>query len=414
MKKYKAFLISIDGLGDHPVAELGGLTPLEAATRPNLNLLAKEGVLGIVDPFAPGVPCGTDVGHLCMLGYSTDIYSGRGPIEAVGAGITLSAGDVAFRCNFATVDETGIVIDRRAGRIRDGVEELSAALDGMNLGEGITANFAPATEHRAVLVLRGHDLSANVSDSDPGGKNVGQPIQPIYSLDDTPEAERTAKALQSFLDKAQVILDNHAINLKRVKCGLPKANAILTRGGGVMTKLVPLKELYKGFKGAVVSGEKTVLAIAKMVGFDIYTNKSMTGSYDFDPRVKATAALEQIKNHDLVLVHVKATDLAGHDGRWDWKKDVIERIDILIGILKENIAEDVYIAVTADHSTPCRIGEHSGDPVPALIWGPGIRVDAQETFGERSCAGGGLGRLNGNQFFSVLIDLMGFSKKMGA
>ncbi|NLI13606.1 MAG: phosphoglycerate mutase, partial [Peptococcaceae bacterium] len=265
-----------------------------------------------------------------------------------------------------------------------------------------------------VLVLRGPCLTARVSDSDPGGKNEGKPAGLVSPLDKSEEAGRTARALQKFLDLARKRLDNHPVNKKRVSAGLLPANAVLTRGGGIMTTLTPIAATYNGLKGAVISGEATVLAIAKMAGFHAATHASMTGSYDFNPIVKARMALDLIRNYDLVLIHVKAPDLAGHDGRWDLKKETIERVDSLVGTVRSIVECDTYIAVTADHSTPCRVGEHSGDPVPSLIWGPGIRTDSQETFGERTCAKGGLGRITGNQFFHSLLDHMGFMPKFGA
>jgi 2,3-bisphosphoglycerate-independent phosphoglycerate mutase, archaeal form len=414
MKRYKTIIISIDGLGDRPVRQLSALTPLEAAVRPNLNTLAREGIVGIVDPYAPGIPCGTDTGHLCMLGYDPRrVYSGRGPIEAVGAGLALSPGDVAFRCNFATVDDNNIVVDRRAGRIRH-TAGLAAPLNGLELGEGITATFAPATEHRAVLVLRGAGLSARVTDSDPGGTNEGNPVATVMPLDDSPEAAKTAKAVNRFLTGARNILREHPLNLQRQARRMPQANAVITRSGGVMPHIAPIAELHNGLKGAVVSGETTVLAIAKMAGLFPLTNEGMTGSYDFDPMAKAQATIGLIQEYDFVLTHVKATDLAGHDGRWDLKRDMIEMIDTMIGAIRSQLPPDMYIAVTADHSTPCSRGEHSGDPVPALIWGPEVRADNQESFGERSCANGGLGRLTGSTFFNSLLDLMGYVKKFGA
>lgn len=413
--KRKAILISLDGIGDRPIHELGGLTPLEAAATPILDIVASEGVVGLVDPYAPGIPCGTDVGHLCMLGYDpNEVYSGRGPIEALGAGLEIFPGDVAFRCNFATVDHEGKVTDRRAGRIRDGVAELASILNNISLNGDVIANFAPATDHRAVLVLRGAGLSPHVSDSDPGGNNEGMEIQTVHPLDGTSAAQKTAEALQQYLTIARGMLNQHPLNHQRIMAGQPPANALLTRGAGMVTHCTALEERFKGIRCAAVSGEATVQAIAKMAGMQNYTHPGITGSYDFDGNLKASAALELLKDNDLVLVHVKATDLAGHDGRWDTKKEIIEQIDKMVGVIKANIDSDTLIAITADHSTPCEVKEHSGDPVPVVIWGKGVRLDKQLIYGETSCSMGGLGRITGKDYFHILIDLMGFSQKFGA
>ncbi|QGP93885.1 2,3-bisphosphoglycerate-independent phosphoglycerate mutase [Neomoorella glycerini] len=413
--KTRGMLIIADGLGDRPILELDGKTPLEAASTPNLDRLAYGGIVGIVDPYAPGVPCGTDVGTLCALGYDPfKYYKGRGPIEALGAGLQLEAGDVAFRCNFATIDEQGLVVDRRAGRIREGTSELASSLNNICLGEDTVAFFAPGTEHRAVLALRGSGLSPAVSDSDPGTACEGRPMRKIYPLDNTPEAAKTARLLQEFLDIAQEKLRRHPVNLAREAAGLPPANAILTRGAGIINTIPPLAKRYKGIKGALVAGEKTVLAIGKMVGLDIFSGEGITGSYDFDPVAKARLALDLVNKVDLVIIHVKAADLAGHDGRWDLKIKVVEKLDLLVGALMEGLPAGVHVAITCDHSTPCSVRDHSGDPVPTAIWGPAVRSDFQTYFGERSCAGGGLGRITGSAFFNVLMDLLGFTSKLGA
>lgn len=413
--KRKAVLVSIDGLGDRPIDELGARTPLEAATTPTFDVIAREGVLGLVDPYGPGIPCGTDVGHLCMLGYDPkEVYSGRGPIEALGAGLDLFPGDIAFRCNFATVDHKGIVQDRRAGRISEGAAELARVLDNITLQDNVIANFAPATEHRAVLVLRGVGLSHQVSDSDPGGKNEGMAIQTVSPLVPTEAAAKTARALEEYLTIARELLKQHPINKERILAGLLPANAILTRSGGIVTQCTPLIERFSGIRCAAVSGENTVQAIAKMTGMKTFIQPGITGSYDFNGELKASAVRELLQDHDLVLVHVKATDLAGHDGQWARKKTIIEQIDKMVADIKRSCSADTLIAITADHSTPCEVGEHTGDPVPAVIWGKGVRTDQQVTYGEGSCALGGLGRLTGKDFFQILIDLMGFSKKLGA
>ncbi|OIQ54291.1 2,3-bisphosphoglycerate-independent phosphoglycerate mutase [Neomoorella thermoacetica] len=413
--KTRGVLVIADGLGDRPILELKGKTPLETANTPNLDRLACSGIVGLVDPYAPGVPCGTDVGTLCALGYDPfEYYKGRGPIEALGAGLQLEPGDVAFRCNFATIDEKGLVVDRRAGRIREGTSELASSLNNIYLSEDTVAFFAAGTEHRAALVLRGPGLSPAVSDSDPGTACEGRPMRKVYPLDNTPEAAKTARLLQKFLDIVKEKLKAHPVNLAREAAGLPPANAVLTRSAGRVTAIPPLVERYKGLKGALIAGENTVLAIGKMAGLEVFSGEGITGSYNFDPVAKARLALELIKRFDLVIIHVKAGDLAGHDGRWDLKIEVAEKLDLLVGSLLDVLQAGVHVAITGDHSTPCSVRDHSGDPVPAAIWGPAVRSDLQTHFGERSCAGGGLGRITGSAFFNILMDLMGFTSKLGA
>lgn len=414
-KRSKGLMIVMDGLGDRPIPELGSKTPLESAGHPQMDIVASRGITGLVDPWAPGIPCGTDVGHLCLLGYDPhEVYPGRGPIEAAGLGIDLEPGDVAFRCDIGTVDENGIVIDRRAGRIREGAAELAKSLNGMKLSNGVTALFLPATEHRAVLVLRGEGLSSRVSDSDPGTKHEGEPIGRIRPLDTSPEAHRTARALQEFIDRAHKILARHPVNLERISQGLLPGNAVLTRSPGTFRGLPALSQRYPGLTASCVAGENTVLAIAKLIGMTPVTGPGMTASFDFDPEAKVRAAANALSDRDLVLVHVKAPDLAGHDGRFDRKCEVIEKLDRLVGGLLEVAGDEMYVAIVSDHSTPCSLGDHSGDPVAAAICGPGVRVDQVQHFDERSCAQGGLGRISGKGFFNTLLDLMGFVEKCGS
>lgn len=193
--KNKVLLMIADGLGDRPCEELGWKTPLEAACKENLDRIASWGSSGIMDLWQCGTPVGTDLGHMILFGYGLPDYPGRGPIEAFGEGLELQPGDIALRANFATCRD-GLVADRRAGRIRQGTRELAAALDGMQV-EDVQVLFKEATEHRAVMVLRGTGLSSAVTDADP--KKEGLPIRPVRPRDGSPEAERTARILDRVL-----------------------------------------------------------------------------------------------------------------------------------------------------------------------------------------------------------------------
>ncbi|MFW5630305.1 MAG: hypothetical protein ACOCNB_05915 [Acetivibrio ethanolgignens] len=178
--KNKILLAIADGLGDRPCEALGWKTPLQQASIHHLDKLAKTGVTGIVDLYKAGTPVGTDLGHLILFGYGIEDYPGRGPIEAFGNGMQLLEGDVALRCNFATVDDEMTVINRRAGRIREGTKELADAINGMEI-DNIKILFKEATEHRAVLVLRGAQLSDRISDTDPKKENL--PVKESVALD---------------------------------------------------------------------------------------------------------------------------------------------------------------------------------------------------------------------------------------
>lgn len=412
-KKTKILLCIADGLGDRPCPALDYKTPLQAAHTPTLDLLARKGSTGIMDLYRAGTPVGTDLGHMILFGYEKDDYAGRGPVEAFGVGLALQAGDVAFRANFATCDDAGVVLNRRAGRIRKDTDKLAAALNGMRIDD-VEVLFKEATEHRAVLVFRGDRLSARLTDTDPKVENAL--IKQAHPSDKTDEARRTAALLDRFIAEARKILADHPVNRERIARGLLPANCILTRGAGLMPQLKTQTELHH-ITAACVAGESTVLGVAKLAGFDVVTEPSFTGNIDTDIDLKAQRAAELLETHDFVVLHFKATDLMGHDGNPQGKKKAVEKYDALlekaVRLARRNAAHNVIVALAADHSTPCERYEHSGDPVPILIQGENFRADTVTTYDECACAQGGLGRILGRDFNNILLDYLEASKKEG-
>lgn len=417
MRKKQGLLVIMDGLGDRPNPSLGGMTPLESASTPNMERLLKMGMCGNVYPIAPGIPVGTDVGHLQIFGYdSSRVYRGRGPLEASSGGLELMDGDVAFRGNFATVTEDKVVVDRRAGRISQGTELLAEAVNGMVLSDGTRVLAKELTEHRIAVVLRGEELSDAISCTDPGTTEEGKGVSRPKALDGTADAQRTADALWEFTEKAYGILRELPLNRERVEKGLKPANIILTRGAGQKTEMVSLKEKYN-IRAACVAGDKTVGGIARLAGMDYYIRDSFTGSFDTDLMGKAglAAGLLKEKGYDWVVLHIKGTDLAGHDNRPDKKKEIVERTDQMLGYLLDELdLEQCYISFTADHSTPCQVGDHSGDGVPTFIAGSDVRRDKVELAGERYFMEGALEGLTANDIFRLQMNYMGFMEKVGS
>lgn len=411
--KNKILLMIADGLGDRPCEELSYLTPLQYAKKPNLNKIAKDGSSGIMDLHKAGTPVGTDLGHMILFGYSLKDYPGRGPIEAFGNDMDLQAGDIAFRCNFATVNEEGLVIDRRAGRIREGTKALADAINGMEI-DGVKVIFKESTEHRAVLILRSQGLSEKVSDTDP--KAEGLKVKMSESKDGLEDSKRTADIINKLQKEIYKILDKHEVNLNREKEGLLKANFILTRGAGKMPALEKTAEKYK-IKAACVAAESTVLGVAKLAGFSTITDPSFTGNIDTNIELKSKLAIKALKDNDFVVLHYKATDLMGHDNKPMGKVNAVEIYDKMAGYVlayaKEQIKENLIITLAADHSTPCERREHSGDPVPVVISGKNIRKDDVENYDETSAAKGALLRISGNEFFNTLFDYLEATKKEG-
>ncbi len=409
MDSRKILLTIFDGLGDRPLTELGHKTPLEATPKPNLDWFASNGVNGLVDPIAPGIVAGSDTSHLALFGYDPkEVYTGRGPFEAAGVGIELQPGDIAFRGNFASVDEDRKLTDRRAGRIREGTDELAKALDGLKFGR-IKTIVRAGTDHRVAVVLRGRGLSPEVTDTDP--HETGSAI--LESEAREPAAKATAKAVNAFTKQAHEILKDHSINRARVENGEAPANAIVLRGAGVSPELVPITDRLH-MKAAGIAGVALIRGMFRTVGMDVLDVPGATGGLDTNMIAKADAALGALRKHDLVVLHVKAPDLCGHDGNASEKIRVIERLDAMMGHVKARLPGDIVIALTADHSTPVALKDHSGDPVPLTIFGEGVRVDEVLNFDERSMAHGALGRISGQDVMNLLLNASNRGEKYGA
>jgi 2,3-bisphosphoglycerate-independent phosphoglycerate mutase len=403
----KLILVIVDGLGDRAIKD--GKTPLQLAKPPILDELAKEGSTGLINTLGRGVIPGSDTAHLAIFGYDPETYyKGRGPFEALGVGINLKEGDVAFRCNFATVDENLRVIDRRAGRLKDEGQELAKSLQEIEI-EGVKVIFSSSTEHRGVLVLQGDGLSPAVSDTDPHTSG-NPPVLESKPLTNTQEAKRTARIVNEVVKRSKKILSSHPLNKEREEKGRLPANIILTRGAGIYQKVDSLKDRY-GFNSCCIAGSALYKGVAKYVGMEILKVPGATGRVDTDIEAKAKAAREALKEFDFIFVHIKGADNASHDGNLKDKLLMIEKVDRLAELLKE---EDAYLVITADHSTPLSIKRHSSDPVPVLIYGNDIRKDKVESFDEISTCSGCLGCLTGIELMRVMVDLMGCGHIVGA
>jgi len=408
MDTHPGIMILLDGLGDRPSKALDGRTPLEAARTPNMDRLAASGLCGLISPFTAWVPVETTTGTGLLMGLARKDLKKltRGPVEAAGVGLDLQAGDVALRCNFATLRPNGRrfdIVDRRAGRIAENTEALSEVLDGMDLGDGITARLRAATEHRAVLALSGPGLSDAVTNTDPGAGREAEGVQrcTARTLDDQ-DAARTAEAVNRFVEQSYRRLNDHPINLTRAAQGLPPANGLITRGAG---SVAPLRNLlaHLGLRAAVITGEATVRGLGRLFGFDVIHHAQFTGNHHTNLDAKVAATQAALDDYDLAFLHIKGTDTHAHDLDPVGKTALIEQIDEAIAPL---LTPDRVVAVTGDHSTDSTLGIHTGDPVPALLSAPHIRIDAVRSFSETACLNGGLGRLSATSFLCAMLDHM--------
>ncbi|UCF66064.1 MAG: 2,3-bisphosphoglycerate-independent phosphoglycerate mutase [Acidobacteriota bacterium] len=407
----KAILVIADGLGGRPT-DTGGRTCLEAARTPHLDALAAGGALGLVDPIGPGVRPGSDTAHLSLLGYDPfTLYTGRGVFECLGIGLDVQAGDVCFRANFATVEarDAGlVVIDRRAGRIESGQDELAAALNKIRLEEvpGVSFQFRASTQHRGALLLRGESLSRYVTENDPhGAGELALRFEPEPGHEDE-AALRTAAALNEFAERSHAALRDHPVNRRRVENGEPPANFVLARGAADCPNIPSIKSVY-GVRGAVIAGGALYRGVALACGMTTIDVPGATGGLDTDLDAKARAAIDALDEFDYVFVHVKGADNAGHDQDAAAKTAFIERIDSeLVGPLVERLDWNAtHLAFTGDHTTPVDYGDHTVEPVPVLYVGPSVARDETTSYGEREAGRGGLGRFSGR----VLPILLGYS-----
>ncbi len=398
-----ALFIVLDGLGDRLYE---GTTPLMAAETPHIDDLSKNGINGVMHTIQRGIIPGSDTAHLALFGYDPyTYYRGRGTFEALGAGCSLKKGDVAFRANMGTVDEDLVVKDRRAGRDAYNLAELLRKIDGMEI-EGVTVSVRHTTEHRAVVILRGDGLTNAVSDIDP--HETGVKVLQCTPLDE--EAEFTASAVNELVERAYAVFSEDPLNEERKKHGKLPANYLLLRGAGIYEKVEPVQERY-GINACCIAGGALYKGVAVYVGMDIIDVPGATGAVDTDLTAKAEAVKEKFDEYDFFFVHIKGTDSASHDGNFDLKKTMIERIDAEFVSKIKNL--DCITLLTGDHSSPVRLKRHSSDPVPLLMHGSGVRRDSVAQFNEITCAEGGLGHVQGTHMIKTILDYMDKGEMFG-
>lgn len=398
----RTLLLVLDGLSDEPNPLLGGETPLAAARPPWLRGLAGTGAQGTIRTGGDdGLP-ETDRGMRALLGApEAQQPIGRGLLEALGIGAPLPRSAVVFRGNLATLGTDGAIIDRRAGRIRDGVTELLAGLRDVPLAGGLRGSVLPAHEHRVLVVVRGTGLSDAVSDTDPGSHAPVQRALPCRALQPGPEASRTAEAVEELLAIAARHLRRHALCADRLAQGLHPPNALLVRGAA-STDTLPRNRDGRG-RGAMVAACPTALGVARACGLDPSTSPKFTGNLDTDLGAKFEAASRLLGHYDFVVVHIKGTDIAAHDRRPLEKRDFLVRVDQALGrFLQEQAPTGLRVVVAADHGTSSRTGDHLPDPVPLLLatW-DGAPAEAAD-FTEASAALGALGALGPGDLRALL------------
>ncbi|BCU70699.1 2,3-bisphosphoglycerate-independent phosphoglycerate mutase [Stygiolobus caldivivus] len=414
MKQYKILLFIADGLGDRPVSKLDFKTPLEAVDKPNFRELLKSSLVGLMDPISPGVVAGSDTSHLSIFGLDPKrYYKGRGAFEAIGAGARLKGGDVAFRGNFATVNDDLIIKDRRAGRKIEEADELVRELnEKIKEIDGVEVKFYHGTEHRVAVVLSGKGISDKISDTDP--HEVGKKVLESKPLTSTEEAKKTADIVNKLTRRVYEVLSASTYNKQRVEKGELPANIILLRGAAEYEELPPF-ESYTKLRAAAVSATALIKGICEQLGMKVVTPKGATGGLDTNYLGKAEEAARLLREYDFVFLHLKATDAASHDGNIEGKKYAIEMMDKMLGKILDQFGSELVIAVTGDHTTPVEVKEHTGDPVPFMIYMPynTLVFDSVRDFNEREVRRGSL-RIRGLDVMNILLNYSNRAEKYGA
>lgn len=390
-------MIVLDGLGDRTYEELDRRTPLEYAKTPHLDALASKSLCGLMYSLGVAIRPSSDVAHMALFGvdYKTH-YTGRGPIELYGLGQPMDDGDLAFRGNFAITDNNGIILDRRAYRATPS-NQLIEQLRYCEI-DGIQFELHHIAEHRFALLVRGPNLSNQITNSDPH-------IEGVHALDVLPcsqdvNATYTARVINKY------ILE---IN-KQLQVSDYKANSILLRSGGYKPEWFNFKDKYN-LDASCIANNALYNGIGCLLGMQIMLPNRYENYLDYYSNIERLVKSAFIKS-DFVFLHIQEADLFGEDGDLYGKIDAIEQMDKALAFLN-SMGDNIVISVTADHSTPCSLKAHSGDPVPVMIYGSDLRYDNVSCFGESFFSKGSIGTIIGCDYMPLLINAIGQAKLIG-
>lgn len=424
--KLKLIYVVIDGMGDLPHEEFGNKTPLEFAETPKMDFLAKIGKTGLMYTVGKGIAPESDVAVISILGYDPFKYStGRGIIEAVGVDMKVKDGDLALRCNFATLGQGRQLIDRRAGRnlTTEEASELSKSINRLVKLESypVEFEFKNTIGHRGVLVIRSkrEPLSSNITNTDPAyskleglgvaKEKVEMVLEKCQPLDETLEAKISAKLVNEFTEKSHQVLEADIVNRRRAAEGKMKANIILSRDAGhLLPKFFNISEKYN-VRFVSLTDMPVERGISKLAGMEAALLPPPSADLKNDCTIRVNKLLELLPNYDCFYIHIKGPDEPGHDGEFERKAELLSIIDkyFFKKLLDEINLENYIICTTADHSTPCKLRAHSDDPVPLLISGNKIKGDKVSKFSEKECRRGSLGIIeHGYELMPKLMSLM--------
>lgn len=400
----KHIIILGDGMADWPVKSLGDKTLLQYAKTPYMDMLARMGRNGRLQTVADGFHPGSEVANLSVLGYNLPkVYEGRGALEAASIGIDLKPGEMAMRCNLICIDGE-VIKNHSSGHIS--TEEADVLIQYLQekLGSDKVC-FHTGVSYRHLLVIKGGNKQL---DCTPPHDVPLQPFRPLLVKPLQTEAEDTASLINELILKSQELLKNHPINQKRIADGKDPANSIWPWSPGYRPQMETLSDTFPGIKsGAVISAVDLIRGIGYYAGLRRLEVEGATGLYDTNYENKVAAALDALKKDDFVYLHIEASDEAGHEGDVDLKIKTIENLDSrAVGPIYEAVKdwdEPVAIAVLPDHPTPCELRTHTKDPIPFLIWYPGIEADSVQTYDEVAACEGSYGLLKEDEFMKTFM-----------
>lgn len=402
----KHLIILGDGMADWAVPSLGNKTLLQYADTPNMDRLAKMGKTGMLKTVADGFHPGSEVANMSVMGYDLPtVYEGRGVLEAASIGVDLQPDDMAMRCNLVCV-EGELLKNHSAGHISTEDADVLIKYLEEKLGSD-KVHFYTGVQYRHLLVVKGGDK--HVACVPPHDVPL-KPFRPNLVKALRPEAEETAALLNDLIMKSQELLANHPLNLKRVAEGKDPANSIWPWSPGYRPKMEPLSDKYPSIKkGSVITAVDLIRGIGHYAGLRCIDVEGATGLYNTNYEGKAQAAIEALKTDDFVYLHIEASDEAGHEGDVPLKLKTIEYLDRrAVGPIYEAVKdwdEPVAIAVLPDHPTPCELRTHTAEPIPFLIYYPGIEPDNVLTYDEVACQKGEYGLLDKDEFMNLFMDI---------
>jgi 2,3-bisphosphoglycerate-independent phosphoglycerate mutase len=408
----RCILVILDGLGDRPHAALKGQTPLQAAHTPHLDQLAGMGINGLYHPFLQGIPLSSEIAHFLIFGYDLNEFPGRGYIEAVGSGIEIDDKEVVLLCHFCSVieEDNKLILAKKRPAITE--SELTLLLKEVSpyTVDDITLRFLSTKGADGFLVISG-PVSPAITDSNP--ITEGRPLILVQPLDASPEAHKTAKALNQYVRMLYQRLSSHPLNDDRKKKNLPPINILATQRGGRKHPLEPFFDRW-GLRGLSIAAHPLYWGLCQEIGMD-----SIRETDSRDPEKDLRERLRQAQDaeaYDFIHVHTKIPDEAAHSKGPLYKKEVIETLDRAMAFAVQKIASDpeTLLVVTADHSTPSA-GPliHSGETVPLVMVGRNPRHDTVTAFNEVDCAGGGLGVLRGKEIMYLILNFLDRAKLKG-